>query len=130
VADNLGTDVFLGATGIPPGFPLISGKSVVAYNLFRRCTTSEKLPAYKGNSFDVTQRAGGKLGRNSLPQIASDIIRVSVFEPRISTVFPTVTLEGEVLKISIRGALVTGETFTLVMDINNVTAAVVGVQVL
>lgn len=130
MADNFGIDVFLGATGIPPSFRLITGKSVVAYSLFRRYTTAERFAAFHGNSFDVRESAGDKLGKNSLPQIEKDIIRVSVFEPRVSTVFPTVTLANEVLKISVRGTLVTGETFTLILNINAVSAAVVGVEVI
>lgn len=132
MATNYGTDVRLGATGLDPQWPLINGKAVVAYNLFRRCTTSEKLPAYKGNSFDVRETAGSKLNRAALPTIEKDIIRVAIFEPRISTVFPTVTLDEakELLKIDIRGTTVEGEAFALVMSINSVSAAVVGIQVL
>lgn len=127
-----GIDVFCGASGIPSRWPLISGKGVVAYNLFRRCTTGESFPAYKGNSFDVRESINDKIGRNALPQIEKDIIRVAVFEPRISTVYPKVTLDqaAERVKIYIRGVLVEGEKFELVLNINMVTAQVVGVQLI
>lgn len=101
-------------------FRRITGPAVVAYNLFRRCTTNEILPAYKGNSFDLTERvAGGKLSRTAIPGIEKDIIRVSVYEDRISTVYPKVTLVGETLKVDIKGVLVTGEDFSLSIDLVN-----------
>ena len=47
MADNYGTDVQLGADGLNPQFPLISGHRVVGYNFFRRITTPSNLPAYR-----------------------------------------------------------------------------------
>jgi hypothetical protein len=132
VADNYGTDVLLGATGLDSSYPLISGPKVVAYNLFRRCTTDESLPAYKGNSFDIRKVASAKLNPATLPAIEKDVIRVAIYEPRISTVYPTVTLDTlkNLLLVNIKGVLVTGETFTLILSIDKVSAAVVGIQVL
>jgi hypothetical protein len=128
VATDYGSDIFLGATGLSMQFPRISGPAVVAYNLFRRCTTSETLPAYRGNSFDVSDRVkGAKISLTSLPSIEKDIIRVAVFEERISAVYPKVTLVGDKLKISIKGVLVTGEDFSLTIDM--VKAEVVNVAV-
>ena len=120
MATDYGSDIFLGATGLSMQFPRITGPAVVAYNLFRRCTTSEKLPAYKGNSFDVRERVhGGKISLTSLPAIEKDIIRVAVYENRISTVYPKLTLVGEKLKIYIRGVLVDGVDFSLTIDMVN-----------
>lgn len=120
MATDYGSDIFLGATGLSMQFPRITGPAVVAYNLFRRCTTSEKLPAYKGNSFDVRERVqGGKISLTSLPAIEKDIIRVAVYENRISTVYPKLTLVGEKLKIYIPGVLVDGFDFSLTIDMVN-----------
>ncbi len=129
MATYYGTDLFLGATGIDPRFSLITGKAVVAYNLFRRFTTAFNLPAYKGNSFDIRDVASDKLSVNSLPAIEKDMIRVAVFEPRVSTIYPKVTLDfaKELLKANVRGVLVEGVAFELIFDINTVTAALVGI---
>lgn len=132
MATNYGIDVLLGARGCAPAFSLTSGKQTVAYNLFRRVTTSEKLPVYKGNSLDLTEIAGDKLDPNTLPAVEKDIIRVAVFEPRISTIFPKLTLDKqkELLKADMRGVLVEGEEFGLVINISLVSAAVVGITVI
>ena len=108
MATNYGTDVLLGARGCAPAFPLTSGPQTVAFNLFRRFTTSEKLPAYKGNSLDLTDVAGDKLDPNTLPSVEKDMIRVAIFEPRVSTIFPKLTLDRnkELLKADVRGVLV------------------------
>lgn len=125
---DYGSDIFLGATGLSMQFQRLTGPAVVAYNLFRRCTTSENLPAYRGNSFDVTERVrGGKVSQTSLPAIEKDIIRVAVFEDRISTVYPKVTLVEDKLKIYIRGVLVDGVDFSLTIDM--VKSEVVNVAV-
>lgn len=109
-------------------FPRISGPAVVAFNLFRRCTTSETLPAYQGNSFDVRERVhGSKIALTSLPSIEKDIIRVAVFEERISAVYPKVTLSDDKLKIFIQGVLVDGVDFSLTIDM--VKSEVVNVSV-
>jgi len=132
VADNYGTDVQLGADGLNPQFPLISGHRVVGYNFFRRITTPSNLPAYKGNSVDITAYAGAKLDPANLPTAERDIIRVAVFEERISTVLPTITLDqrAERLKVSVRIALVTGEVFTLVLTLSSTTAQVINATIL
>jgi hypothetical protein len=132
VATNYGTDFFLGATGINPGFPLVSGKATVAYNLFRRWTTNERLPAFKGNSIDLLDLVREQVTESLLPGREKDMIRVAVFEPRISSVFPKLTIDRkrETLKADARGVLVEGEEFGLVIDISLVSAAVVGIAVL
>ncbi|HNB04318.1 MAG TPA: hypothetical protein PKV97_00180 [Thauera aminoaromatica] len=132
MADNYGSDILLGATGIDPRFPIITGGAVVAYNIFRRVTTKETLPAYHGNSIDLAERAGNKLDPKGFPSLERDIIRVCVFEERVSTVRPTVKLDTkkDQLNVRILIVLVTGETFTLVMDLSTVNAQVLNVAVL
>jgi hypothetical protein len=132
VVTNYGTTFLLGATGINPGFPLVSGKAAVAYNLFLRWTTNDQLPAFKGNSLDLTELVRERSAESILSAREKDMIRVAVFEPRISSVFPTLKLDKkrEVLKADARGVLVEGETFGLVIDISLVSAAVVGIAVL
>lgn len=132
MADNYGTDILLGAMGIDPRFPRVSGGTAVAYNVFRRVTTKETLPAYHGNSIDIAERAGNKLDPKGFPSLERDIIRVCVFEERVSTVRPTVRLDTkkEQLNVRILIVLVTGETFTLVMDLSTVSAKVLNVTVL
>lgn len=131
MADDYGTDVILGADGLNPQFPLVSGPRVVGYNFFRRITTPPNLPAFKGNSVDITAYAGSKLNPANLPSAERDIIRAAVFDERISTVFPTITLDqaAERLRVSVRMALVTGEVFTLVLTLSSTTAQVINASI-